>query len=550
MDFTEISELDSTIRELPPVDLDEERRRRAVRHYAYRLHEVRNWMVECLPNEKIPAAFDLDQELHDGVLLAKLVIRFDPNRAPSTKIFKSDGRHQYRQTDNINLWRQFCLSYDLMTTILPDSHDVYVGRNTRTIFALSALAHRLFQLRKAPPIREQTGNVNLTNDDYERLQQQIKNSGCSFASVADHPTVKQPAVESVETFLSQIRESIANGNVDEFKRLLSTDHHVLHVDDLLLNDYWTAVGTNDDLTLDQLQETIVIVNRQVAIQRLCSALTEEPKDLNEVSHQIAAMNVDEGRVLEACLGIYAHELSSQHKANGHLKPKDVEHTVSMINAAASVREATLSQNPTRIYDSLTAPALELNQLLHPTAANNYAAKLIKVYRSEGTPLVYGQHLRDLIVEVNEKHALKRMIQTKVKQIQPSDAADAGKTLNVAVLLRKSLVNNGPYRSLKLIGLLRYVLYSQRQIIRDELESDYRDALLEHYKQIGAPLLHGSSLKRLIVAVNAKVEDKKKSDEQWKQIKELIVLASKAADDRDSNVCKKTLSQAYEILEDL
>lgn len=113
--------------------------------------------------------------MRDGVLLAKLANRFAAGGG--AKIFKSKaGTHQFRYTDNINNWRAVCLSFELapvspahpllhppacFQSILPDSHDVYVGRNVRTIFALVAFARRLFELRKAPPLRDQTGNVQL-----------------------------------------------------------------------------------------------------------------------------------------------------------------------------------------------------------------------------------------------------------------------------------------------------------------------------------------------------------------------------------------------------
>lgn len=41
MDASTFTDLEASVRELPPVDLDEERRRRAARHFAFRLHEVR-----------------------------------------------------------------------------------------------------------------------------------------------------------------------------------------------------------------------------------------------------------------------------------------------------------------------------------------------------------------------------------------------------------------------------------------------------------------------------------------------------------------------------
>lgn len=59
---------------------------------------------------------------------------------------------------------------EFFKVIIPETVDVYEGRNSQTIFCLYALAIRLFRLRKAPPIRNKTGVVQFTGEKKKRKE--------------------------------------------------------------------------------------------------------------------------------------------------------------------------------------------------------------------------------------------------------------------------------------------------------------------------------------------------------------------------------------------
>lgn len=79
--------------------------RKYLQAYEYLCHigEAKEWIEECI-DEEIPSIIKLEEDLRNGVILAKLTKRFAPNLVP--KIFMSP-KLQYRHTDNINYFFNF-----------------------------------------------------------------------------------------------------------------------------------------------------------------------------------------------------------------------------------------------------------------------------------------------------------------------------------------------------------------------------------------------------------------------------------------------------------
>jgi len=160
------------------LDIDEVRLRRSAEFYAKCLSEVREWLAECLGDVHVPPAYDLEEDIRSGVLLARLANYFLPESVQLDKVFDLDTSRlhdqglQYRHTDNILKWRRACESVGVMSILLPEPVDVYAGKNIRTIFAIIALANRLHSVGKAPPLRDQSDFI-LADADYEALRDRI-----------------------------------------------------------------------------------------------------------------------------------------------------------------------------------------------------------------------------------------------------------------------------------------------------------------------------------------------------------------------------------------
>ena len=88
-------------------EMDEERKEQIVYEYLCRLEEAKKW-IEHLLKEELPEVTIFEQNLRNGVVLAKLASYFAPTVVNSRKIFdieehrfEQQGLH-FRHTDNIN----------------------------------------------------------------------------------------------------------------------------------------------------------------------------------------------------------------------------------------------------------------------------------------------------------------------------------------------------------------------------------------------------------------------------------------------------------------
>uniref|UniRef100_A0A0M3KIC8 Calponin-homology (CH) domain-containing protein n=1 Tax=Anisakis simplex TaxID=6269 RepID=A0A0M3KIC8_ANISI len=140
-------------------------------------------LVECLRTTDIPEEIQLEQNLSNGVLLARLANFFAPDMVPLNKIFdfdqsryKKDGKPCYRHTDNIVMWAGAARAMRLPEVLIPETVDIYEGRNINTIFCLYALALHLFRLRRGPPIRLQAGNAQFPESVMEEMHERLKDS--------------------------------------------------------------------------------------------------------------------------------------------------------------------------------------------------------------------------------------------------------------------------------------------------------------------------------------------------------------------------------------
>uniref|UniRef100_A0A915PV53 Calponin-homology (CH) domain-containing protein n=1 Tax=Setaria digitata TaxID=48799 RepID=A0A915PV53_9BILA len=71
-------------------ELDEKRENEKAYEYLLRLTEVRNWLKDCLQTDDIANETELEQNLSNGVLLARLGHSFAPDIVPLSKIFDLD----------------------------------------------------------------------------------------------------------------------------------------------------------------------------------------------------------------------------------------------------------------------------------------------------------------------------------------------------------------------------------------------------------------------------------------------------------------------------
>ncbi|KMQ94561.1 ras gtpase-activating-like protein iqgap1 protein [Lasius niger] len=163
--------------------IDEQRRKTLAYEYLCYLEGAKKWMEACL-RESLPPTTELEENLRNGVYLAKLGHFMAPNVLPLNKIYDTEQRRykavglQFRHTDNINHFLKCLASTQLPLTFLPETTDIYDKKNMpRVIYCLHALSTHLFKLGKAPPMQDLYGKVNFSDEEIDAVSKELQKYG-------------------------------------------------------------------------------------------------------------------------------------------------------------------------------------------------------------------------------------------------------------------------------------------------------------------------------------------------------------------------------------
>lgn len=164
-------------------EMDEERKEQIVYEYLCRLEEAKKW-IEHLLKEELPEVTIFEQNLRNGVVLAKLASYFAPTVVNSRKIFDIEelrfgqqGLH-FRHTDNINYFLKAVASIGLPDLFQPETTDVYDAKNIpRVIYCLHALSLFLYKLGKAPQMQDLSGKATFTEEQISAMKSALDSYG-------------------------------------------------------------------------------------------------------------------------------------------------------------------------------------------------------------------------------------------------------------------------------------------------------------------------------------------------------------------------------------
>lgn len=164
-------------------EMDEERREHVAYEYLCRLEEAKKW-IEALLHEELPEVTQFEQNIRNGVVLAKLAAAFAPNVVNERKIFDKDqarfeqnGLH-FRHTDNINYFLKALASVGLPELFCPETTDIYDGKNIpRAIYCIHALSLYLFKLGKAPQMLDLLGKATFTAEQISAMRSALDEYG-------------------------------------------------------------------------------------------------------------------------------------------------------------------------------------------------------------------------------------------------------------------------------------------------------------------------------------------------------------------------------------
>ncbi|KAE9550296.1 hypothetical protein FO519_006486 [Halicephalobus sp. NKZ332] len=395
-------------------ELDEKRQNRSAYDYLCRLHEVRNWLVAYLGEEQIPPPIDLEENFRSGVLLARLANAFSPEFVPIERIFDlneerfNSGGTVYRHTDNIMNWRRAMLHINFPEIIIPETVDIYEGRNIRTIFCLYALAIHLFRLRMAPAIRNEAGNVKFTEEEMEKIKERLQSEGVSI-SFGDVGSLLSKGRKTItnQDILAQISSAVADGDVEGLLKVLkSAEAGFIFVEPKLAGKYLEALKEipNEELTASRIQATIQVVNEKDALDRLEHyLLSPEDADYSELSCILA--DLDAEKVIQAALPFYDEFLRDRRRGQTEpLRLEQVHDIINICNACLQVRISVEQGNADDVYSSLKDPSLSLEDTLKESYKSEYFHNLYNIYKETQTKhgLLFGiRELTKIVRQIND-----------------------------------------------------------------------------------------------------------------------------------------------------
>ncbi|XP_023246515.1 ras GTPase-activating-like protein IQGAP1 [Copidosoma floridanum] len=182
-------------------EMDEIRQRTLAYEYLCHLEEAKKWMEATL-REQLPSTTELEENLRNGVFLAKLGHFMAPEILPLNKIYDIDQKRyavaglQFRHTDNINFFLKCLKSMQLPYTFQPETTDIYDKKNMpRLIYCIHALSTHLFKLGRATQIQDLYGKVNFTDEEIDTVSRELQKLG-----------VKMPAFQKIGGILTNCME--------------------------------------------------------------------------------------------------------------------------------------------------------------------------------------------------------------------------------------------------------------------------------------------------------------------------------------------------------
>ena len=163
--------------------MDEQRQEKIAYEYLCHLEELKKWIETCIRDE-LPEPIQLEESLRNGVYLARLANRFDPEGVPLKKIYDFDQTRYrdcgltFRHTDNINHWLRTMLKLGLPAIFLPETTDLYDRKNMpRVVYCIHALSLFLYRLGKAPQMPNLFGKAQFSEDVVRAMSRELQKYG-------------------------------------------------------------------------------------------------------------------------------------------------------------------------------------------------------------------------------------------------------------------------------------------------------------------------------------------------------------------------------------
>ncbi|KAI0774141.1 hypothetical protein C8Q74DRAFT_1200411 [Fomes fomentarius] len=152
--------------------------RHLIQAYEYLCHvgEAKEWIEGCLGNELPFGVVEMEEQLRNGVVLAKLVRVFQ-GEAAVRRIYEAP-KLDFRHSDNINHFFVFVRYVGLPEGFIFELTDLYEKKNfPKVIYCIHALSHLLARRGLARRIGNLVGQLQFSDDQLQKTQRGLKEAG-------------------------------------------------------------------------------------------------------------------------------------------------------------------------------------------------------------------------------------------------------------------------------------------------------------------------------------------------------------------------------------
>nr|XP_050869767.1 ras GTPase-activating-like protein IQGAP1 isoform X2 [Vespula vulgaris] len=424
-------------------EMDEQRQKTLAYEYLCHLEEAKKWIEACI-REKLPPTTELEENLRNGVYLAKLGNFMAPEILPLHRIYDFDQRRyalaglQFRHTDNINYFLQCLQTMELPFTFQPETTDIYDKKNMpRVIYCIHALSTHLFKLGKAPKIQDLYGKINFTDAEIDAVSEELRKYG-----------IQMPSFQKIGGLLTNS---------------MAVDIAALHAAIIAINQ---AINKNDQvMMLNVLQNEATQLNNICIehIQDYCEALYKAKSNKTQ-----AALNrsLNDSYVSDAY-----DELLTQAEIQGHINHVNAQHAVKDI-----IR--SVQSNSNELIKALETPALHLQ---------NVMSSNVEVYKKQLTQLIGNSEWNSNYPDINHhwQYLIQNAIDTgneRILKIQKRKEAVqfVNETLQAGGLTEFYKALKNPYLELNSVDKFALPLYyEEMKIDRTECQKDltYNDIVV-------------------------------------------------------------------------
>lgn len=178
-------------------NMDRQRHELAAYNYLCHVGEAQQWIEGCLDEELQFGVTELEDGLRDGVVLAKLARVYEGEHV--VRRIRTDAKHRYLQTDNINYFLNFVRNVGMPETFIFELSDLYNKKNVpKVIFCIHVLSHLLARLGRAERMNNLVGQFDFTDEQLAATQKDIQGVAMPNFQQVQQTLAKEAAWEEPE----------------------------------------------------------------------------------------------------------------------------------------------------------------------------------------------------------------------------------------------------------------------------------------------------------------------------------------------------------------